>query len=97
MNGAGEALAALLVLAFFVQWITERLFGKWLSGLPMIYLSAAVGVGVCLLFQVDALDILKLPEPYWSPWSGQVFTGLIVGAGANALHDFISKTIPPKA
>lgn len=102
MEDAGKLLVALGMLAFLVQWIQERFFGKWIHGDPAIWLSAALGVGAALLFQVDGLALAGLPEPLLSPWSGQVITGIIVGAGSNVVNDFFTKKpvqppVPPPA
>ena len=84
----GSALVAVLFLAIFTEWLTERFFGNRVHGLAMVYLSAGVGVTLCLLFQVDGLSLVGLPQPLGAPWTGQVVTGVIVGGGASAVHKF---------
>jgi len=93
--GTGELIAAITVLAILTEWLSERFFGKWITGEAMVYLSTVVGIALCLLFQVDGVKAMGLPAPLWSPWTGEVITGLIVGAGSNAVHKFFDKYLPP--
>lgn len=53
----------------------------------MIYLSGLIGVGMCLLFRVDAMSLLSMPVPLGEPYTGQIITGLIVSAGAVFTHE----------
>ena len=82
-------LALVLFLATFVEWATERLFGGFpeLKGLPMVLISAAVGVTLCFGFKLDALSLAGFGGGY-PVWLGYVITGVIVGSGANAIHKF---------
>jgi len=93
---AGQVILAIAVLAVLTEWLCERFFGKYVKGQAMIYLSAVVGVVLCLLFRVDGIQLLSLPTPLWAPWVGQVVTGLIVGAGSNGVHRFFSQYLPEK-
>ncbi len=83
-----KLLAAISTMAVLCQWLTERFFGKWVAGERMVWLSAGVGVGLCLLFRLDATDLLGLPAPF-IPFVGQILTGLIVSAGADILHKLL--------
>ena len=88
MDDPIKLLAAVSTMAILCQWLTERFFGRWISGERMVWLSAGVGVGLCLLFRLDATDLLGLPTPF-IPFVGQILTGLIVSAGADILHKFL--------
>lgn len=92
----GVLVAAVVFFAFFVEWAVERFAGEWAKGQGevMIYISAALGVALCLLFRLDALAILQLPNPIGAPYTGQVVTGIIVGSGSNAVHQFFGKYLP---
>jgi len=83
-----EALAAVVMLAWLCEWATERFFGSWgVKGWWMVGVSTTIGVVLCLLFRVDAIALLGLPAPVGSPYTGEVITGLIVGAGSDTVHN----------
>jgi len=84
---------ALIILATLDEWATERLFGSWVKGQWLVYISSAVGVALCLLFRLDGMQFLGLGQSYFHPVAGQVITGLIVGAGSNKVHEFFKKII----
>ena len=56
------------------------------------YLSAALGVGLCLAYKQDLLACAGLMGIH--PAIGQVITGLVIGRGANYLHDLVSRWTP---
>lgn len=88
----GGLLVAIVFLAAFNEWLVERLFGKWVHGDWMIGISTVFGIGLCLLFGLDGLSLLPLPAPVWgAPYSGEVLTGIVVGAGSNIAHDWFGK------
>lgn len=95
-----EPLAPFLVilaLAFLSESLTEYFFGDLLSalGIPTSYLkyiAALVGVALALLYGLDALrDFFSLSARL--PLVGEVLTGLILGRGANYVHDFYRQYI----
>lgn len=88
MEIAATTIATVTLLAGLVQWVTERLFGAWVSGERMVLVSGAVGIVACVVFQVDALHLLGLSSPYGA-LPGEILTGLVVGAGSNAVHDLL--------
>lgn len=53
------------------------------------YSAAAVGVLLCLAYQADMLSLAGLYTSW--PWFGYVITGLLVGRGANFVHDFTGR------
>lgn len=91
-----KLVVAVLALAALVEWVAERFFGQWVKGEKMIYVTAVLGVGACLLFRLDGLALLGLPDPLWSPYSGQVITGLIVSAGSAYAHKLLKPTPIPE-
>jgi hypothetical protein len=91
---ATKLALAILMLATLTEWLVERFLGKLMHGDRMIYASAVVGVGLCLLFRLDGTDLMGLPDPMFSPYTGEVITGLIVGAGGSVVHLFLAKYLP---
>ena len=57
------------------------------------YIAALVGVALCVLYSADLLTMVGLTSPW--PWIGPVITGLIIGRGANFVHDFASRWLTP--
>ena len=79
-----------LFLATLVEWTTERFFGsvKALRGTGMVILSSLIGIGLCFGFNIDALKLVEFEGAYpW--WIGVLVTGVIVGAGSNAVHGLL--------
>lgn len=91
----GSMLAMALFLSVFIEFMMERLFGsvKQLKGWPMVAISAAGGVLLCIGLNVDVLKLVGFQGEYAS-WIGQVISGLIVGSGSNAIHKFIAPSTP---
>ena len=81
-------LGGMLVLGFLVESMTEYLFdfaGEWKK-----YIAAALGVFVALSFQVNAIEVYfgdMVAGSALAWWVGTVFTGLVLGRGANYIHD----------
>ena len=89
------SMTAVLGLAFLCEGVTEYLFADLLTKLKLDksylrYVSALVGVGVCLIYGVDALSGVLGLSPRFAPL-GQVLTGLVLGRGANYVHDFYTR------
>lgn len=98
-----EALApfgVVLALAFLCESLTEYFFSDLMAliGLDsrhLRYVAALVGVGLALLYGLDALrDFLGLSPRL--PHLGEVLTGLILGRGANYVHDFYGNYVKSK-
>ena len=91
-----SSLAAIFALAFLCESLTEYffkdLFAAKLDVKYLRYVSALVGVGLCLGYGLDLFHDLLGLSPLFGPL-GQVLTGLILGRGANYVHDFYSRFI----
>jgi hypothetical protein len=57
--------------------------------LLMRYSAATLGVLLCLAYQADLLVLANLHAP--RPWIGFVITGILLGRGANFVHDFTAR------
>ena len=67
-----------------LDWIEDNtLFEADKSGV------AAVGIVICVGTYTDLLSIIG--HPLAVPYVGEIFTGLIVARGANAVHDLIQR------
>jgi hypothetical protein len=64
------------------------------------YVAAAVGILLCWIYNADlravaGLAMVGLVSPW--PWVGNIVTGLIIGRGANFVHDFASRWLAPNS
>jgi hypothetical protein len=58
---------------------------------PYLYISTAFGMLLSLMYGADMLLAVGLPELTGGyVYVGQIATGLVVGRGANAVHDAIT-------
>ena len=94
-------IAAVLGLALLCESLTEYFFAPLLAKFRinkgyLRYISALVGVGLCLLYGVDALSGLLDLSPRFAPL-GEVLTGLVLGRGANYVHDFYTRWLSLRA
>jgi len=89
-----EGFAIAFVLATFVESIIDYFISTDGKSQPWLrYISAILGIGVCLAYRVNVLEALGLVSPY--NYVGEVLTGLVVGRGSNYLNDFISRVRNP--
>ena len=90
--GGGGLTVLILFAAAFTEWVVERIFGsvKALKGHPMVLLGAAVGVALSFGFKLDGLSLVGFDGGYAS-WMGYLMTGLVIGAGASAVHKMLKK------
>lgn len=96
-----QVLLLALALAFLTESMVEYLFGiaidhfdsavKWRW--TLMYVSALTGVGLAFYYQLDLLALIGELEA--TP-VGYLLSGLIIGRGANYLHDFVSTYILQK-
>ena len=64
-----------------------------LRDLILRYVAAIVGIVLSVIYRADLLAIVGLASPW--PIAGQILTGLIIGRGANFVHDFASRWLSP--
>lgn len=88
-------VAVVFALALLTEGVTEYFFAGVVERLrlPRAYLrhlSAALGVALCLIYRVDALALFFGLSPRLG-FLGEVLTGLLLGRGANFLHDLYSR------
>jgi hypothetical protein len=101
-----STLSGILILATLVEalveYLVKPLFGPpilpeaeaaspddALPGLLIRYSAATIGVLLCIAYRADLLALAELHAPL--PWIGYVVTGLLIGRGANFVHDFTSR------
>jgi hypothetical protein len=53
------------------------------------YVSAAAGILFCFAYHADLLALAGLDSG--PPFVGQAITGIVIGRGANYLHDLVSR------
>ena len=93
-----QILLLALALAFLTESMVEYLFGQAVDHIPamaswrwaLMYIAAVAGVGLAFYYRLDLLALIGQLEP--SP-VGFALSGLIIGRGANYLHDFVSRYI----
>jgi hypothetical protein len=98
LESAAKIMATALTLAFLTESLTEYLFGQLADHVPFLkpirwaimYVAAAVGVGVAIFYQLDMISLI-IQAP--ATWVGCVFTGLAIGRGANFVHDFVGRYV----
>ena len=90
-----------LLLAWLCEGLFEYLFDPWLVLLakrqpfdvlvPKLkpWIAAAVGIGIVFLTSLDLLAFAaSLADQSINPILSKVLTGIVVGRGANYVHDF---------
>ena len=102
------SLAVAFALSFVAESGTEYIFGtpmdkieklapyKW----ALMYVGLAAGIGMCWYWQVDLIGLIQ-STAQGADFSavtplGVIVTGLMVGRGANYLHQFVSQYLPMK-
>ncbi len=89
-----EKLTIIFTLAIFVEAVMEYFISNPEKKQPWLrYISALLGILVCVAYKVDLLSLLGAVSPY--AFVGEVFTGLIVGRGSNYLNDFMNRVRNP--
>lgn len=89
-------LAGIFLLAVFteatVEYFVAALFDKAGATAPyrryIPYVAAALGIALCVAYQVDILAMVVGLTPV-HPAVGWVVSGLIVGRGSNFLNDLV--------
>lgn len=106
------AITGILVLAALAEALVEYLFSPIIKAgketdmepepaagldwrvLAFRYTSAGVGVCLCIIYETDLFQYFGLYPPW--PWIGWVITGLLIGRGANFVHEFASTWLKPQ-
>lgn len=94
-----KILAAIFALAFLAESLVEYLFGTLADKITVLtpyrwtlmYISAAVGVGLAFHYQFDLISLILGNV---LTWVGMLLTGLVIGRGANFVHQFVSEYLP---
>lgn len=92
-----ENIVTIFILAAVVEAVITYVVPKNNDTQPrewLKYVSAVMGVAICVAYQADILATLGVVTPI--PYVGAVITGLIVGRGSNFLNDFYNKVKNPK-
>lgn len=93
-------LGAILTLAFLCESLTEYFFKDVLAAFGidtnyLRYIAAVLGIGLCLAYGLDVFGEFLGLSPRFA-YMGEVLTGLILGRGANYVHDFYKSYVRPK-
>ena len=95
MDNTVAFIALIIALAAIGEGAVEYFLSPFAAAKPyLMYVSLAVGVVLAWGYQVDALNVLLGAQPAALPWLGVVLTGVLIGRGANYLHDFIRTYLP---
>jgi heme/copper-type cytochrome/quinol oxidase subunit 1 len=85
----GDVFILVLFIATLTEFLTERFFGKKVSGEKMVYIAAVIAVALSLGLEADGLHSIGLDRV--NIWVDRVLTGLIASAGSSITHQFLSK------
>lgn len=100
MNVAAYALL-IFALAVLIEGSVEYFLGTIFNKFPrltphawtLMYVSLLLGIGVSIYYALDVIALIAVqaglsmsPSPV-----GEVATGILIGRGANYVHQFISK------
>lgn len=89
----GLSFALATLVEGMVEYVLGTIFDKlyWQKyAWALMYVSLAAGIGLSLYYRIDLLALIA-DQPV--TLVGQLLTGLVIGRGANYLHDFISAHI----
>ena len=82
------------VLATLVEGLVQYFVSDPEKKQPWLkFLSAFLGIGVCIAYRVDVLEALGLVSPY--AYVGYTISGMVIGRGSNYLNDFITRVRTP--
>ncbi len=97
---AAGILVLVILLAGMAEWVVERLFGTWLKGKWMIIPGSVIGIAIAFSFNLNVIPLLAnalpVPDTTAAQIGGTIITGLVIGAGSDATHSFITKFLPRK-
>lgn len=98
-----QVVGVSLALAFLVESMVEYILGQifehkfeWKShSWLLMYVSLACGVALAFFYKLDLIALIAGQE---ISVVGHILSGLVIGRGANFLHDFVtSYLIKPKS
>ena len=92
METLSGVVGLVMFLALLVEFLGERLLTPFLKGVRMVWATALVGGALCVLLKVDGLSLVGVNANLYVSY---VVTGLIVGSGSNAVHQFLKPLRKP--
>jgi magnesium-transporting ATPase (P-type) len=94
-------LGIVLFLAFLVESMVEYFVGEVANHIPaanpykwlIMYVAAIVGILAAFIYKLDLVNMLSdfLGVQFATTTFGIIFTGLVIGRGANFVHDLWQK------
>jgi hypothetical protein len=96
LGGALDLVATLALLGFLCESMVQYIFSPFKKIEPyLMYVSLGMGVFLAIAFNVNliAAVVPGIPGTVLAYWTGVVLTGLIIGRGANFVHDLWEKFI----
>jgi hypothetical protein len=88
-----EALGLITALAVIIEALVEN-FAKEIDARYKVWITAAVGVALCIAYEADVLAFLGYTATF--PYIGQILTGFLIGRGSNYINDIITRIRSPK-
>lgn len=88
MQQAVTIIALAVIVESLVKYATYKLPKGFVPPWLKVYAGMAIGVVLCILYSADLMPILGLPAV---PAVGTVVTGLLIGRGANVIHDIFDR------
>jgi len=86
------AVIMLVVIAPLADNLTPPEQDHWRE-LGMRYIAPMVAIALCFTYRADLFALLGIVSAW--PWVGYLLTGLIIGRGANWVHDFAGRWLSP--
>ncbi len=87
-----SVLVLVIIFAVLIQFLVDRiktiLGKKLMQYIPADILSALLGIMFAFMFQIDVFVIVGLDSSI--PYVGTIVSGLIMSAGAPAIHELIA-------
>jgi hypothetical protein len=90
-----------IVLATLVEGFVEYILGTLFDKLPklagykwtLMYVSLLVGALLAFYYSIDLIALIanNAGGNMQASWVGNLFSGLIIGRGANYINDFVSR------
>jgi hypothetical protein len=98
------AITGILILAALTEALVEYLIAPLADNLTppeqdhwrelgMRYIATMVAIALCFTYRADLFALLGIVSAW--PWVGYLLTGLIIGRGANWVHDFAGRWLSP--